>query len=264
MNAAVLFFAVPLLAAQDAAVVEGTAFNRLTHAGLAGVTVHLAAPPQSSDTLYSATTDAAGAFRIEGVKPGEYVTRFEAPRGFQAPNFWDPQCRPFHVAAGNPTRLDIPVAPLGSVRGRVFDPDGQPVPRIRVELFRIHAASGSILTTDSEGGFFADNLGTGAYQLRARPALAGTPLGQKPENIVPARHGVRWRGALSTRRPAPHHLLCFRLRDRQCGEWRRLGEGLHPRFVERGPIRQPGRGRDRYARPAHDTVAGLTPRRTYS
>jgi hypothetical protein len=186
MNVAPLLFVIPLLAAQDAAVVEGVAFNRVTHVGLAGVTIRLSASSESNVTLYISTTNPDGVFRIEGVKPGDYIASFAAPDGFQAPNSWDPECLPFHVAAGgDSTRLRIQIAPLGTLRGRVLDPDGQPVPRIRVELFRIHASSGAILTTDSQGRFFAYNLGTGAYRLRARPALAGTPLGQKPENVTP-------------------------------------------------------------------------------
>ncbi len=150
-----------LLTEQDTAVVEGTAFNRFTDAGLARVTVRLAAPTQ------------------------------------------------------------IPVATLGSLRGRVLGPYGQPVPHIRVELFRIQAASG-LFSPPIAKTIFRGQAGTGAYRLRARPALASPPLGQKPENVTPLpAHPLQeghWMWAptyFPTRSRCPPHspLWCMKARN---------------------------------------------------
>lgn len=192
-----LFLAVPLLLAQNGAVVEGTVANKVTHAGLPGVTIRIAAAANPDKELYRAQSDASGAFRIDGVPDGDYVAQFDAPPGFNAPEFWEPWRKPFHVAAGiDPVRLNVPITPLGSLRGRVLDPDGRPAPRVRVELFRAHALSGAILITDEQGRFSQSGLTSGAYLLRARPILAGTPLAEREKQLTalppkPAE-GDRW------------------------------------------------------------------------
>lgn len=185
MKALLLLAGVPLLFAQDAAVIEGSAFNRLTNAPVAGVVVELALASATAERLYTATSDATGAFRIADVKEGDYVASFQAPRGYLPPQTADPECKPFHAARGAIVRLKVPMRPLGSVRGRVLDPDGKPVPRVRVELFKVHYAGGAIMTTDARGEFSEDGLIPGYYQLRARPVLPGTPLGRKPEDVSP-------------------------------------------------------------------------------
>lgn len=74
---------VPLLAAQDGAIVEGIAFNRATGANVPGVTIKLASVAATSNVVYTAKSDAAGAFRIESLQGGDYVP---APDGFLAPH----------------------------------------------------------------------------------------------------------------------------------------------------------------------------------
>jgi hypothetical protein len=185
VKAAFLFLGVSLLWAQDVGVVEGAAFNRVTQAGVSGVAVKLAASSACDKPQYLVTSNATGAFQFDGVKEGDYLPTFEAPHGYLAPHRADPASRPFHVARGAVVHLPVPLTPLGSLRGRVLDAGGQPVARVRVELFRVHAMSGAVMTTDANGQFSQDGLVPGAYQLRARPVLAGTPLGRKPENISP-------------------------------------------------------------------------------
>jgi hypothetical protein len=200
MKAAGLLIAVPLLAAQPGSTVEGTAFNRVTRTGIPNASIKLAAVSVPDKQLYSATSDAAGAFRIEDVGPGQYIATFGVPHGFLEPQRWEPASKPFHVAAGgNPVKLQIPLMPLGSLRGRVLDSDGRPVPRVRVELYQVHYAGGAIMTTDSEGRFSADALMPGAYHLRARPVLADTPLARQQKDVSPIptqpSEGERWNWA---------------------------------------------------------------------
>src|ERR1035437_9477189 len=197
MKIGALLIAVPLLAAQNGAVIEGTAFNRITRAGVPDVTIRLALAFEPGKQLHTAKSDAAGAFRIEDVQTGDYVATFDAPNGFLAPQGSDPACKPFHVGAGGDSlKFQVPVMPLGKLRGRVLDGEGRPVPRVQVELFRVHFSGGSIMTTDAEGGFSQDGLIPGAYQLRARPVLPGAPMGRRPEALspVPAKppEGDRW------------------------------------------------------------------------
>lgn len=65
-------------------------FNKVTHAGVTGATIRLAAESAPDKPLYTAASDAAGAFRIESVQEAHYVASFDAPRGFHLPQFWDP------------------------------------------------------------------------------------------------------------------------------------------------------------------------------
>ncbi len=197
MKYCLVFLAFSCCAAQDTAVVEGVAFNRVTHAGLGGVTVRLTTAGHPENPLYETRTDLTGAFRIEGVPPGVYAPAFDVPAGFFPPMPSDPASKPFRVAAGaGSAKLDVPIVPMGKLRGRVLDPEGHPVANVRVEIFRVHGSSGHFLTTDGEGRFHEENIVPGAYRIRARPVLAGTPLGRKPESITPLSpkppEGDRW------------------------------------------------------------------------
>lgn len=178
MKIGVLLVALPLLVAQSAVLIEGTASNKVTHAGIPGVIVKLESP---SKRAYVCTSDAAGAFRFGDVPDGDYTATVEAPPGFLEPRPW-----PVHVAAqSKPPTLELSLLPLATLRGRVVDAERRPVPGVRVELFRVHYAGGSFMITDSEGRFVADGLVPGAYRLRARPVLEGTPLAARIKSVSP-------------------------------------------------------------------------------
>ena len=197
MKACILLIAARLVLAQDGAVIEGTAYNKVTQAGVPGVSITLATPSAPDTHLYTATSDTAGFFRIESVKYGDYVASFKAPDGFLAPRRSDPSCKPFQVVSGGePTKLRIPIAPMGSVGGRVLDAAGNPVPRVRVEIYRVHGGGGATVITNSEGRFSQSGLVPGPYRLRARPVLEGTPLSRRLKTVSPLSakppEGERW------------------------------------------------------------------------
>lgn len=197
MSTFALFMFVPLLAAQDEAIVEGIAFNRATGAKVPGVVIKLAPVSAASNVLYTVRSDAAGAFRIEGVKGGDYVPSFEAPDGFRAPAFWEPPSKPFHIGGNNrAVKLEIPMRPLVTLQVRVVDGEGHPVPNVRVECFLTVGGGGVIGNTDSEGRSSLAGLLAGAYKLRARPVLPGTPLAQRSKEIsalsIRPSEGERW------------------------------------------------------------------------
>jgi hypothetical protein len=76
--------------------------------------------------------------------------------------------------------------PQAKLSGRVVDSDGNPVPRVRVEIYGAHRrGSGVITITDDKGRFFSEYLQPGPYQLRARPVLAGTWLQQRLKIVSP-------------------------------------------------------------------------------
>ena len=192
MKIGVLLVALPLLVAQSAVLIEGTASNKVTHAGIPGVILKL---ESLSKRVYTCTSDAGGAFHIAGVPDGDYTATVEAPPGFLEPRPW-----PVHVAAeSKPPALQISLLPLATLRGLVVDAERRPVPGVRVELFRVYYAGGDLMITDSEGRFVADRLVPGAYRLRARPVLAGTPLAARIKSVSPlpakSPEGERWQWA---------------------------------------------------------------------
>ena len=60
-----------------AQVIEGTVVNSITKIPISGATVTIEAAGRAA---YQATTDANGAFRIEGVKDGQYTAKFSKDR----------------------------------------------------------------------------------------------------------------------------------------------------------------------------------------
>jgi hypothetical protein len=189
---AVLLLAAPLVA-QNGAVIEGVAFNKITKAGVPGVGIRVT----GNGKQYQARSDASGTFRIEGVADGVYTAMFDSPIGFIPPRPWEAAGKPFNVAAGSTAvKLDVPMTPMGKLSGRVLDPDGKPAAHVPVEIFRVHGASGSFPTTDEKGRFHEENIVPGAYRIRARPVLAGTPLAKQTGKVSPlpdnVPEGERW------------------------------------------------------------------------
>jgi hypothetical protein len=120
-----------ILAAQSGGIVEGIVVDSVANQGIPGVTVDLSASVSKS-TARSAITEAAGAFRIAGLPPGDYTASFAKPgfsEGFSAYS----SSNKIHLAAeGDTQRITARLTKLGGVSGRVLDRDGHPVPRLRV------------------------------------------------------------------------------------------------------------------------------------
>lgn len=162
--------ALPLLHAQETAVVEGVAFDRLTGAAVPNVAVTLRSPTIKG--FFRGRTDANGVFRIAGLEPGEYAASVLAIHGYAGPRDSDASRQPFRAEPGRATRsLRIPMTPLGSLEGRVLDGSRRPVPKVEVELVRKFSNSGHYFETDAEGRFRIPDIEPGAYRLRARPPL---------------------------------------------------------------------------------------------
>jgi hypothetical protein len=148
-------------AALSAQSVEGSVVNRLTGTPMDGVEVTLS---QAGSPAYKTTTDAQGAFRFEGVKPGLYSPHFQK-RGY-VPNA--SALRPLQVVEGGQTvSLRGEMMPLGRVSGRVLDADGKPVRGASVQL--LSSFGGPSATTGADGSFALEELVPATYTLSARP-----------------------------------------------------------------------------------------------
>lgn len=147
------FFCVLISAAVCAAAqtVEGTVTNVATGGAIAGAKVAIR---QDENAAYSATTDAEGHFRIEGVKEGAYSVRYSADRYFYPGG---PRDATFQVRAnGVPVRIEGRMIPLSRVSGRVVDTRGDPVAKARVELTTLSAFWAT--ETDVKGTFELDSV----------------------------------------------------------------------------------------------------------
>jgi hypothetical protein len=159
--------------AQDTATVEGVVVNKVTGAGIEGVTVWLWS---STTDSHKVVTNEAGFFQVSGLPPGDYSSRVEksgysSPQGEELPPLSDPPKR--HVSPGaEPVRLRFELIPPAVLRGRVIGMDGNPA-RAAVDL-----GIGKPANTDAEGRFSFDNLWPGKYTVLARPRLTDHAAGK--------------------------------------------------------------------------------------
>ncbi len=183
----------PALWAQSTGVVEGTVVNTVTHAGIDGVTVEVTRADGQWRT--STSTDAAGRFRIAGLAPGKYKADFAHPE------FTDLQPRQtdgvgFAIGqTSEPARVRVELQPLSTLRGRLLDSDGRPMPGVRVSLQRLLRQGVYENPTDREGRFEFVDVRPATY------ALAAEPPEIEGERTVLAR--TYYPGVLDHRQAAP-------------------------------------------------------------
>ncbi|HEY1239991.1 MAG TPA: carboxypeptidase-like regulatory domain-containing protein [Bryobacteraceae bacterium] len=160
--ACVLALLLSALQAQDTGSLVGTVINGASGTGVTGMNVLL----WTKGAQYQATTDDTGAFRIEQVASGSYRARFEK-EGFVPLQQDRP---PVVITAGTPASIRVEKNPYATLRGRVLDPGGKPVPDVEVDIRRsrgglaLHTA-----ITDEAGAFIFDQLDSGSFVLFARP-----------------------------------------------------------------------------------------------
>jgi 5-hydroxyisourate hydrolase-like protein (transthyretin family) len=94
----------------------------------------------------AATTDVSGAYRISGLKPGDYLLLFEADDYVS----WSGNI--LRVDDG-PVRLNAKLIPAAKIRGRVLDDEGKPAGAVPVELYRFHGGRSQTGNTDRDGVF---------------------------------------------------------------------------------------------------------------
>jgi len=166
------------LLAQDGAMVSGTVLDAATSHGLPDVQINLT----SDQPAYETSTDAAGRFRISGVKPGQYAAAFDRP-GYMWASIGSRNGteRPIRVEAGaDVTALVVRMAGYATLEGHVLDQDGNPVAQAEVNL------GGQLARTDAEGHYKFDEITPRKYDLSARPPRLKSAI-QKGERIEAVR-----------------------------------------------------------------------------
>jgi hypothetical protein len=156
--------------ALSAQVIEGTVVDSVTGAAISGASVQI---ENAGKAPYQATSNAQGAFRIEGVADGTY-TALAFKDGFLTVR--DEAARkPFHVTGGlDPVQLKLTLTPRSRLSGRVLDGNDRPVAGADVWLNQGGGGISEGTTSDAEGGYSFD-VRPGGYFLSARPPLNLTP-----------------------------------------------------------------------------------------
>jgi Carboxypeptidase regulatory-like domain len=115
---------------------------------------------------YGALTNAEGKFAIAGIPAGNYQVTLQRA-GFVAPL----------EVARDPVSLEpdekkkdfkLKLVPVGSISGRVLDPDGEPVDALTVQAEQGGRAQSTGMTND-RGQFRMGGLNPGTYRVRAVP-----------------------------------------------------------------------------------------------
>jgi Carboxypeptidase regulatory-like domain len=171
-----------LVLGQTTGSVEGTVVDRVTGAGIPGVSITFYIRTQA--VFAEATTDASGDFRIFSMKPGSYEVRFEK-EGYIFGNRIPAQ--PYIVGqTPSPVNIRLEMTRLVSLSGHVIDADGNPMSQGEVRLVD-HGG----MPVAADGTFTFKDLEPGSYTLAAVPTATPAPEGARvpvitysPERIV--------------------------------------------------------------------------------
>src|SRR6185312_5602195 len=169
--------------AQVSGTVEGVVVDSRTGIPVVGVSVYLGS---DKGPHYESQTDLSGGFRIVGVASGDYGCHFEKS-GYisQYSGAQNSLLKVIHIARGDElVRLEVSLATYAKLRGRVLDPEGNPVARAKVTLGALDEAA------DDQGRFAFSQVVPGSYPLLAMPgpdSLVGTPQGVKSLRGTPRR-----------------------------------------------------------------------------
>jgi hypothetical protein len=160
--ATILAFATALLAQTPGGSVEGRILNSATGAGVGGVGIRLL---DRQRTVLTATTDDTGAFRIGGLKDGQYDLSYQKD-GYLHSSGDDREVQ-IRISGSDPLRFSAEMATFPTLRGRVLDAEGKPAVGVTVQL----GASLQALQaqTGADGSFAFLKLSPGFFTLVARP-----------------------------------------------------------------------------------------------
>ena len=182
----------------QAAGVTGTVTGRVVDAttkeGIRKATVAVTEQPSSvpqpgvldfkPPTILSTVTDAEGAYRFAGLKPGTYLLRVEK-LGYLARSG---RLTGVTAAAGQETAAaDLLLVKQAVLSGRVTDSDGEPVEQVNVQAIPVRRSGPAhSAMTDDRGEFRIPRLAAGSYlilatkpmanRMAANVAAAGEPL----------------------------------------------------------------------------------------
>jgi hypothetical protein len=181
---------------QKPAAVEGVVSNAATGAGVRKALVTLR--DLHTNAGYQALSDAAGRFRIDTIKPGDYGLWAEAQGYVREPGrFYAPSQALTVKEAQTVKDFAIRLEPLGAISGRVLDENDEPVAGATVDGLRYsYSAQGAQFwnratsTTNERGEYRVFDLDPGRWYLRVGKTLAyATASGRVHRAAADAEYG---------------------------------------------------------------------------
>ena len=174
--AAGLLLAQQVAAQQPRTSVQGTVVNSVNGEPVRKATVILRSHDEAQGISYADETDANGHFTIDDVQPGEYAISAQR-QGFLFQSSGAAGAPPpnLKVERGEQkNHVAIKLTPLGVIRGRVLDSDGEPVGNIPVTAVTYRRVNGqrspqtvAQVQTNAAGEFRLFGLRPGTYSLEA-------------------------------------------------------------------------------------------------
>jgi hypothetical protein len=161
-----------LIAQSNLGSFEGKVVNSVTGESIkkAVVTIH----NRTNQYVYFTTTDQSGKFHIDNVQPEKYVASADAEGYANSRTVSDAKL--FTVNAGPLSGVEVPIAPLSVITGKVVDEDGEPLDGVTIMALRNGYNAGaktlqqvSAAQTDDRGIYRMFDVQPGRYYLSAQP-----------------------------------------------------------------------------------------------
>jgi carboxypeptidase family protein len=167
--------------------IGGTVTNAVTGEPVRRALVHVNGPVQ-----LAAFTGPDGRFQISGVAQGPTFLTAEKPGFFDEqalhPGSNTPQSAPVNVGPGT-NEFHLQLAPEAKIRGRVLDPDGEPIEGLQLQLVtreisegRKQLQPGMTASTDENGMYRMEGLIPGQYFLRTMAHPVFSAFGAMPRS----------------------------------------------------------------------------------
>jgi protocatechuate 3,4-dioxygenase beta subunit len=182
----ILLLATFLTAVAFGATVDGRVVNSFTGEGVPGVAVTLM---RDDASVYRATTDDQGRFRILDVEAGTYTPIYRPKVRFLLTGDSPVNSEPFTIGAdAHDVHLEMKLPPSGRISGRVLDRTGAPIPHAAVDItMESHRMRlGQVISADSEGRYdFEDLPRSASWTVSAVAPASWKP----PESVDGQRMG---------------------------------------------------------------------------
>lgn len=157
--------------------VEGRATDVETGDGISGVTLRLIPVGKrgAPGSDQSATSQNDGTFRFDGINPGTYFL-LATQSNFTSPNGSQPRTYIRVDPAQAVNNVAVQLSPMGKIRGKVTDDNGNPVYGAQVQAFMTYSVRGKMqlrrvsqASTDEQGKYTLKAQGAGKYYVAAEP-----------------------------------------------------------------------------------------------
>ncbi|MEV0267492.1 carboxypeptidase regulatory-like domain-containing protein [Hamadaea sp. NPDC050747] len=151
----------------DTALPTGSLAGHVTYAdGTPAAYVSVGA--EAGPSMGYGQTDATGAYRIDGLQPGDYLLSVRLSSGAKE---WAPgklaedQATRFRVIGDSVTTVDEQLPGIGRIAGRFTAADGSPMPGLSVSVSSVQSGAGVYTSTSMSGDYAFEQLFAGNYTI---------------------------------------------------------------------------------------------------